>query len=341
MLVSEVERNKKDSAGAQIREVYARRPPEYAIYRTDERVAIHFADDREQEQAQRSALVRLNPIRGEINGLIDGWRQRESLRAKALCYDRRVGDALTLAFEQDVASAELLLTQIRTDIVDERMARARFLYLIYSFAAVALAIAIFAFMNSGSLYSFPAQSWNLWFGAGVGAVGAFFSIAIGIRGRTILTDMHKLNNGMDAVLRVVIGSIAAALLVCLVQSRAITFEIGAAKLDESGVVWLYVTIIAFIGGFSERLVPDLLGKIAAEPNNANTAASGAAPAAGPVAAGASAAAAPAIAAASEHAADHEREHDACLSEIDLAPGETTPDSELPAAVGGVATARVR
>jgi len=144
---------------------------------------------------------------------------------------------------------------------------------------------------------------------------------------------------MDAVLRVVIGSIAAALLVCLVQSRAITFEIGAAKLDESGVVWLYVTIIAFIGGFSERLVPDLLGKIAAEPNNANTAASGAAPAAGPVAAGASAAAAPAIAAASEHAADHEREHDACLSEIDLAPGETTPDSELPAAVGGVATAR--
>jgi len=166
MLVSEVERDKKDSAGAQIREVYARRPPEYAIYRTDERVAIHFADDREQEQAQRSALVRLNPIRGEINGLIDGWRQRESLRAKALCYDRRVGDALTLAFEQDVASAELLLTQIRKDIVDERMARARFLYLIYSFAAVALAIAIFAFMNSGSLYSFPAQSWNLWFGAG-------------------------------------------------------------------------------------------------------------------------------------------------------------------------------
>lgn len=344
MLVSEVEKDRKDSAGAQICDVYARRPPEYAIYRTVERVLIHFADDRDQEQVQRSAMVRLNPIRGEINGLVDDWRRSERQQTKALRYERRVGDALTLAFERDVASAELLLTQIKKDITDERMAWARFLYLTYSFAAVAAAIAIFAFLNGewfGRWYDFPADSWNLWFAAGTGGVGAFFSIAIGIRSRTIMTDLHKLNNFMDAVLRVVIGSIAAALLVCLVQSGAVTFQIGEAKLDPTGnATWLYVMIIAFVGGFSERLVPDLLGKITAEPGNATAAAPAPTASVGPAAAGADAtSAAPAAAAAAAHAADDEREHDACLSEVTIGPEEVTPDSQLPAAVGGVAATR--
>lgn len=340
MLVSEVERDNRDSAGAQICDVYARRPPDYAIYRTVERVLVHFADDRDQEQVQRSAMARLNPIRGEINGLIDGWRRNPRRQDKARRYERRVGDALTLAFEQDVASAELLLIQIKKDVIDERTSWARFLYLIYSFGAVVVAIAIFAFLNSewfGRWYDFPPDSWNLWFAAGTGGVGAFFSIAIGIRSRTILTDLHKLNNFMDAVLRVVIGSIAAALLVCLVQSGAVTFQIGEAKMDSTGnATWLYVMIIAFVGGFSERLVPDLLGKFTAEPNNA-TAPAGAA--GGGVAAAPGAAAAVPAPAAAAHAAHEEREHDACLSEVPITPGEETPDSQLPAAVGGVAATR--
>lgn len=345
MLVSEVEKDKIDSAGAKICDVYARRPPDYAVYRTQERVLIHFADDRDQEQVQRSAMAKLNPIRGEINGLVDGWRRQQSMQSEANRYERRVGDALILAFEQDLAGAELLLTQIKKDVIDERTSWARFLYLIYSFAAVIVMVAILALLNSEMFgrngYDFPAESWNLWFGAGTGAVGAFFSIAIGIRSRTILTDLHKLNNFMDAVLRVIIGSIAAALLVCLVQSGAVTVQIGEAKLDAAGgTTWLYVMIIAFVGGFSERLVPDLLGKITTESNNAASAV--ARPAAGAGSAGSAAggiSAAPAAAAAAEHAAGDEHEHDACLSEIEIKPEEITPDSQLPAAVGGVASAR--
>src|SRR5262245_17579262 len=89
MLVSEVERGKSDAAGTEISDVYARRPPDYAIYRTCDRVLIHFADDQKREQAQRSALVRLNPIRGEINGLIDDWRasSNPNRKMKGMRYD--------------------------------------------------------------------------------------------------------------------------------------------------------------------------------------------------------------------------------------------------------------
>jgi hypothetical protein len=44
-LVAGVELKRDDAAGTPIFAVYARRPPDYAVYRTAERVVVQYADD--------------------------------------------------------------------------------------------------------------------------------------------------------------------------------------------------------------------------------------------------------------------------------------------------------
>jgi hypothetical protein len=50
-----------DSAGAAILFIYTKIRTRYAIYKTDEGVAVQFADDPQLGDAQRIALAPLNP----------------------------------------------------------------------------------------------------------------------------------------------------------------------------------------------------------------------------------------------------------------------------------------
>jgi len=339
MSVAAIKQGEIDSAGVRITTVYAKRPPDYAVYGTDERVMVHYADDGAVEKTQRTSMAPLNPARGEINGLIDGWRTSwfKEMRANAKRYDRRVADALVMGLEEDPASASTLLDAIKKDIIDERTSWARFLYLITAWVAELLIVVACTFF--GSRLNLEETTRNLVFAASMGAAGAFFSIAIAIRGRTVLTDLRFRDNTADAVLRVVIGSIAAVLLVAFLLSKAIDFHIGDAKLDPTDPTgsWLFLLVAAFLGGFSERLVPDLLGKFAASVAN-GTAPQGPASAPttlAPKAAGAAAATGTAV----PPPVDPMHREDHCLSDLAVQPHEATPDTELPPASGGVAARR--
>jgi hypothetical protein len=290
-------------------------------------------------------MAQLNPARGEINGLIDGWRSHtiKSVKAKAHRYNRRVADALVLGLEHDIAGAAALLAEIKKEIVDERISSARLLYLLVASFAVVAVIAIVGLILVINKYAevFPETSWPLWFAAAAGAVGAFFSIAIGLRGRTVLMDLRSRDNAIDAVLRVVIGFIAATVLVCFVQSKAINFRIGDANWDitAAGASWLIVLIVGFVGGFSERMVPDLLGKVTAEPPESQAPSPAAKAVGTPTAQAASVMASAAEATAGNDGSDHETGEDNCLSDAAVSPSEATPDTELPPASGGVAVSR--
>ena len=127
--VDEIVVDAKDSAGVRILTVYARDSGHYAVYRTAERVAIEFADRKEDAREQRARLATLNPARGEINALVDGWRRsgNEALRLKGDNYDRRVADALTVGLEGDIESARAALAAVKQDLVEDRTSWARFL----------------------------------------------------------------------------------------------------------------------------------------------------------------------------------------------------------------------
>jgi hypothetical protein len=341
-----------DAIRAEILEVYAKYDPVYAVYRTGTRTAVQFADDPKIEKAQRSSLSKLAPLRSEISGLIDGWRNSERTRFRdaALRYERRVAGALVTGFDGDVDLALVILGQIRDDIVAERKSRARFLYLIWAAATVALIALVAALLTSqpaqSALRPYDAQGANLWRAVVAGSLGAFFSIARAISDRSIHTDQQMSDNVTDAILRILIGATAAMVLQALLDSQLVSIHLGSAVIGAApgrppATPWLMTLVAGFLAGFSERLVPDLLNSatIAAadppqseapkpapeKPKGADGGQGGGGPTPGaepsPVA---------------EAGADAEEDVDGC----DVDPADSgvppTPDEQLPPAAGGVA-----
>ena len=248
---------KTDVTGAMVDTIYAKRDPVYAVYRSSERVMVHLADDPVLAAAQQATLVCLNSVRGEIDGLIDGWRGSKA--AKAASFDRRVADALIIALQGFACQAQAMLQATRGDLVEERTSWARFQYLLAALAATLVTVGLTVSISAPwfrNVYAFEPVAQSLWSAVAVGALGAFFSIAIGIRSRTVLTDLQTCDNVCDAALRIVIGATAAALLIALAATNLIQFTVAGTSVSSGA--WLLNFIIAFVGGFSERLVPDLL-----------------------------------------------------------------------------------
>lgn len=329
---------------------------------------IQYADDQALGIEQRRALAPLNPLRGEINGLVDGWRNsaRSKDKCRARLFDRRTADALTAALQGDKVHGEELLKAVKADVIEERVSIGRVEYLRY---AVLAALGVFALFGAVAVWGgagWPlanfVRSDDIWLAAGVGSLGALFSIAIGIRSREIRTDLQRRDNIADAILRVGIGAVSAIILFSLVRSRFI--EISGLAIDGAdGVATHAAIIVAFLAGFSERLVGNFLTR----------AADGVAGAAVGGAAGMTSAAAQAAAqteveatetnprgklevemraaagspqaaaggggggdrAGHDHDHDHDESADGCVCDITVADEEVTDDAELPEATGGV------
>ncbi|MGK9338535.1 hypothetical protein [Sinorhizobium meliloti] len=363
--VADIVKGQADMTGSTIETVFSKVSNIYAVYGTADRVMVQFADDPKLGSEQRLALSPLNPVRGEINGLIDGWRSGSLInsdRKKCIArrFDRRTADALTIALQGDQPHAATLLKAVKADLLDERTSMGRAEYLIM---AIICAIIMFLGLkwlsipgpteiSQGTAAEFMAGNYIGWT-AGLGCLGALFSIALGIRTREIRTDLRRRDNLTDAVLRIFIGAISAVILFSLLKSELVAmalgrsgFEFGALSSPATHVAIL----VAFLAGFSERLVGDLLGStavaaFAAENLQTETAHRIMAPT------GESNEqnprgrdiAAKAIGAVYEHN-DHETHThgddgvDNCVCDIPLEPDEATDDAELPEASGGVARA---
>lgn len=325
----------EDSNGDQIRTFYGRKLPEYAVYATDTRVLVHFADDAQLAARQRTDVAPLHPLRGEINGIVDGWRGKPDghfQKRRADRYDRRVGDALVVAMEGGMPQAELLLRQIKEDVYKERVAAGRIEYLLAALSAAVLFLLLIAVFSRVGTY--PAEGIAMWRAAAAGAAGAFFSITLAMRNRTVLPDLQRNANLTDAALRVFIGVIAAAVLMALIHADAVRLRLGDREFADPNYGWLLVLIAGFVAGFSERLVPDLLEKAAATTDRAP------APPPAPLRRGGSGTAAAQPSSSSDppepDALPEEAAHDACASDIEVPDEMITGDVDLPPASGGVA-----
>jgi hypothetical protein len=335
MRIRDLKIHDRDASGETILSFYSRKSPVFAIYRTNTRVAVQFADDSTEADAQRKAMATLNPLRGEINGLIDGWRcqpEGSSRYRRALRFDRLVADALVVAFEDDVPDAAVILARIKQEIQDERVAWARFKYLM---AAFVFGLAAIGLMHLNATPDKHGAS--LWAAAQAGAMGAFFSIAIGIKGRTILPDLLWLANMMDAILRMIIGIIGGGVFMAILNLKLVRFGFGNVDFmsaDAGAQAWLSVLVVGFLAGFSERLVPDLLAKASTQDSSDPTP-----PRRNPErqpAAGASNTAGGASTSAPTPDAAAEADTDHCLCTIGTHANEATSDEDLPPTSGGVA-----
>ena len=240
-----------DSRGIKITAIYAVQSDEYAVYQAGE-VMVHFADDPAKAQAQRKSILPISAARAEVNALA------EDLACREVC-DRQLAYALQLALDGDLDGAKAITASAKAAVLAKRAASGRFQYLKWSFATAALLIALL-FLAS-QLFPFSQPSSDLWLAAKAGLIGAAFSIALGIRGRTVALDTELLDNITDGTLRLLIGVIAAGVLLLLFASGIVpSLKIGDADFKSSNVNWQMVLIIGFVAGFLERLVPDLLDK---------------------------------------------------------------------------------
>jgi hypothetical protein len=206
---------------------------------------------------------------------VGDWRVCEDGEsvARAVNFDARVAAALAVAIEGHVPAAEKLLAKIRIDILGERAATASVKYVMWAVAATGVAVLIACIFTSTQyklVFEYSAAGEALWAGVGAGALGAFFSIAIAARSRKILTNIQRrLENAMDAIVRITIGAIAGMLFAGLLQAKLISFSIGGVSTGQSGG-WMLIAFGAFVAGFSERLIPNLLDRTATTANGVST-----------------------------------------------------------------------
>jgi hypothetical protein len=252
---------KSDARGHLITHVYAVQSGEYAVYKAGE-VMVQFADDPEKAQTQRRSILPLSPARAELNWLLQGLACRE------VC-DQQLAYALQLALDGDVEGAKGTVAAAKAVVLAKRAARGRFQYLKWSYGVAAVLIGVL-FLASRA-YTFQDTSSDLWLAGKAGLIGAIFSIALAIRGRTVALDTERLDNVTDGVLRLSIGVISAGVLLLLLASGMLpSLMIGDTKVTGSGLTWQTVLVIGFVAGFLERLVPDLLEKKNSQGNGGNT-----------------------------------------------------------------------
>jgi hypothetical protein len=242
----------KDGRGVPITQIYAAESGNYAIYQAGE-VMVHFADDPEKQQTQRKAILPVSSARAEVNALVHGLACRE------IC-DRQLAYALQLALDDDIDGAKGTVAAAKAFVLAKRAARGRFQYLKWSYGAAAVLIGLL--FVASRFYPFHEASSNLWLAAKAGLIGAAFSIALAIRGRTVALDTDLLDNVTDGTLRLLIGVISAGVLLLLLSCGILpSLKIRDANFSATTLTWQMVLVIGFVGGFMERLVPDLLRSV--------------------------------------------------------------------------------
>lgn len=362
--VADITKGQTDMTGSTIETVFSKVSNTYAVYGTAERVMVHYADDAKLGSEQRLALAPLNPVRGEINGLIDGWRSGSLINSDrkkyiARRFDRRTADALTVALQGDQEHAGTLLKAVKADILDERISLGRAEYLIVAGVCAIVMFVVLTWISTptGAPIANPAVGDilvgnHIGLAAGFGCLGAIFSIALGIRTREIRTDLRRRDNFIDAVLRIFIGAMSAIILFSFLESELVALSLGNSKFELGGAstTATHVAIlVAFLAGFSERLVGNLLstasivgiGLTDAENTAKQTSQS--------------------VVEANEQNprgrdfadeasdnnqaqndpeahAHHDQGIDNCVCDVPLTPEEVTDDTELPEASGGIARA---
>jgi hypothetical protein len=182
------------------------------------------------------------------------------------------------------------LTQIATEVEEEKASRARLSYLLWAYAAAALLITLcvtvygalggFATLDKPSIQSLALAVF-------AGLLSSLYSISLTINNRVLRNDQRRLDHVTDAMVRISIGALAAFILQTFLLSGTIRIGFGdtgdllVGSGNANGVhptSWPVSVIAGFLAGFAERLVPDLLNSYkikAREPDPVQTLATGA------------------------------------------------------------------
>ena len=277
--LGDLQRGKPDSIGATVRDLLFR-GQDYAIYRSDRGVYVHFSDDKATEYTQRAAYVKLSAQLCELRYLTSQMRSGGlglfgRSAAQASLYDHNMAQALMLLMEsaaqraagqgaeaaateqeaKDIAQRALDMA-VRRNTVDNtiRYVRTCVLFGIIWLLIVLIGYLYWAHSNQVQYYLLASAT---------GILGAVFSVIVRAQAFELKPCDESSLNKLMSLIRVGIGGIAGPtlfLLLITVSANALAGTVDITKApstDMDGFIRM-VAIIGLIGGFAERLVPNLV-----------------------------------------------------------------------------------
>jgi len=274
----ELKEGNPDAIGAIVRSV-AFRGKDYAIYRSERGVYVQFSDDPATRQSQMAAYVKLSVQICELRYLTSQMRPgiigRVCRHSKqATIYDHNMGQALMLLMESAAqrassqATTEAEATEKRACDIAQRaldMAVRRntadntisyvVTCVLFGFLWLLVTLALhLSYANTG-----PGPYYVL--ASATGIVGAIFSVIVRAQGLNLKPAADSNMNYLMSFIRVGMGGIAGPVLFLLLMTVSANFLGGSdeSKVAVGSTAYIQmVAIIGLIGGFAERLVPNLV-----------------------------------------------------------------------------------
>ena len=122
--IAQLERYRPDAIGTTVVDIETRLDGLFAVYYTEERVMIQFADDPSLGADQRKALAPISAKRAEISALLSELRNsgRPDRAAAALTLRRDLGAALAQCLSGEMAQGEASLDKLLKKLTDQRNA---------------------------------------------------------------------------------------------------------------------------------------------------------------------------------------------------------------------------
>jgi hypothetical protein len=260
LLLSQINLGAPDKLGQTILQVYFSGEG-YKIYRTHQGVNVHFADCRLREQKQKEKYLNVLSKLGRLRFLASQMGRwpfvLHWLTRTGGFYDHQIAEASCLALEGNAHEADKILDEGLALAANRLAGENRIRYL-----AACLAVALLPAALVAWLYLFHQAPHPEWFSVllagATGAIGAAFSITMRVQSLNLRPCEQSVMNYIMGSLRVLTGFTAGILLLLLITHTVLGKAIQALFEPESTVDWQNISLVGFLGGFAERLVPSLL-----------------------------------------------------------------------------------
>ncbi len=242
---------------------------DYAVYRSERGVYVHFSDCEELAAQQRAAFNQIAPELCELRvftsqmrrdahqtGHRGSWLRKQV--PEGLLFDHNVAQALMLTMENKVEAAKAIAAAALTMAVRRSTNDNTIRYVVTCLVAASGWIALVTLFLA--LYR-PDELMASYCTASIfGALGAAFSIITRVEAFEMKPCQQSNMNYWMSGIRVCIGVIGGIMLL-LLGKTLVGGSVFAAEIPPSSPMaqnWEIAATFGFVGGFSERLVKTLL-----------------------------------------------------------------------------------
>jgi hypothetical protein len=263
-LLEQLRRNEPDKLGNKVEDI-CWVGADYAIYRSERGVYVHFSNCRDVEKQQRIRFTEICPELCELRYLTAQMRPRSKFRLSKRPHDHQ--DDL---FEHNMAQALMLVMEDKTEdgrkIAEKALAMAvrrvtndntiRYVRVALLAGIASLGVGVAALAGT-RLSDVPAMTPYIVAGM-AGATGAVLSIATRLQAFELRPCDESSMNKLMAAMRVGLGIIAAIAL--FLMATTVLSEMVQKILPKVNgkIPWETPALLGFLAGFAERLIPNLL-----------------------------------------------------------------------------------